>query len=244
MKAWLILLTAAACLPATPARAQTTPNPAAYEATEGGGSLTVTRDPLGKSRFELEAFGANGHSCRLSGSIDGTTGLVDNEGNANPQACKLRFTVKTSSIGVEPSEGDCRYYCGARASFDNTYWLPPRECRPAERKLRREAFNADYRAKAYANAQAKLEALMARCGNFFNWVEIDELRNDLAVTLFHRGHSDACRRVLAQTRAVRYPDADALRNEMPPGDFDNYLPVAQATWHNLALCQQHAPRRR
>jgi hypothetical protein len=47
-----------------------------------------------------------------------------------------------------------------------------------------------------------------------------------------------CRKTLEATRAAPLRNADALREKLPPCDFDNYLPIAKAAWHNLGLCSR------
>jgi hypothetical protein len=198
--------------------------------------MTIKSLEDGKMSFSIESVGGNGHICSVTGSIDGTTGTAEDEGTANPETCKIAFVVGRSFIQVKSSSGDCRYYCGARAGFDGTYWIPPAACQSEQRGKRHEVFTARYREKQYAQAYAMLKAQFDQCVRFFNWIEIDGNRNDLAVTAFHLGRSGECRQILNKTIAAKYRSKEELREFMPPTDFDNYLPVAEATWHNKKLC--------
>lgn len=215
-------------------RAAPAPQPGVYETHGGWGTLTVTRPAIGTTRFAIESMGANGHSCSLDGEIRGTAGVTAAQGQ--PGACAIEFQVRDGAIEVRTDGGACHQYCGARASFNDTYWLPPPGCQPDQRKARRAAFLKAYRAKNYALAHTQLQPLLDQCAQFFHWIEIDQVRNDLGITLRHLGQSAQCRKVLGQNRAAAYANKEELRSSLSPVDFDNYLATAQATWHNLGLC--------
>lgn len=130
-----------------------------------------------------------------------------------------------------------------RAGFEGTYRIPPRGCRPAERTARRNAFQAQYRSHQYARAEDTLDAFYRECREFLDWIGIDEIRNDLAVTQYHLGRHEDCLRTLRETIGATETGEDKLRSRLPPTDFDTYLPVARASWYNLKLCSGAAPSR-
>jgi hypothetical protein len=71
-----------------------------------------------------------------------------------------------------------------------------------------------------------------------NWIVIDSVRNDLALAQFRAGDSSECIETLTTTRAAEYSNDEQLKDAFPPCDFDNYINVAKATWHNRSLCER------
>jgi len=74
-----------------------------------------------------------------------------------------------------------------------------------------------------------------------NWIEIDEIRNDLALAQYHNGEFQQCLITLNETLATKVKNEDELKEGkdgfyLPPCDFDNYIHVAKSTWFNKALC--------
>lgn len=74
-----------------------------------------------------------------------------------------------------------------------------------------------------------------------NWIEIDQVRNDLALAQYHSGEFQQCLITLSNTLAGTVKDEDELRAgngnvSLSPCDFDNYIGVAKATWFNKSLC--------
>jgi len=233
------ILCIAALATASIARAET-PAPGEYETPQGWGTLSVRNSQGGALSFEIQSIGANAHMCDLSGKIKGDKGYTDEEGAAAGEApCVISFRAVPAGYSVSAETGDaCRAFCGARAWFEGDYLAPPPGCKPAERAEQRAGFASQYRAKDYHHAYDTLDAFYQRCGKFLNWVEIDKVRNDLAVTQYHLGHKDACLAILRDTIGARETNEQEL--SLPPADLDAYLPGAQATWFNLKLCGKGA----
>ena len=209
--------------------------PGEYETQRSWGSLSIEAAAGGGQRFSIETLGGNAHTCSLQGKIENGIGRAEDSDAASP--CLVTFRPEGDAIEVGSSTPEaCRMFCGMRAMFEGSYLLPPNGGKPKERAARKEEFSRRYRARDYSKALATIERLDAECGKFFAWIEIDRLRNDHAITLHHLGRGADCRAALGKTRAARFAGADALREELPPTDFENYLPVAKATWHNLKLC--------
>ncbi len=211
--------------------------PGTYEMHRTSGVLKIDSGD-GARRFVIDTVGGNGHTCHIAGVIRNGTGQGD-DAIASPQ-CKVSFKARNDRIDVRPVAGDCTYYCGARADFAGAYFRPPAACTGDRRAERRASFLARYHDKAFAPAYTTLNALLRECGDFFAWSEIDAVRNDLALTALHLGRPDECRALLKNTLGAKFGDEDALREELPPTDFEIYVPVARATWHNLALCKKRA----
>lgn len=219
------------------AAAEQFPAPGEYIYKGGNGSLRVTRAAHNTLHFEISTVGGNGHICDLDGDIKNARSVVsdDEEGR-----CELSFTpLQNGGVSVSMSDASaCQVFCGMRAGYDGDYLRSPQGCSYAERKQRRDAFSTLYRSKHYDQAAPILEDMLARCKNVVDGVEDTEIRNDLAITQYHLGRAADCIRTLEPTLAYRIKSAAALENELAPADFETYLPLAKATWHNLKLCKK------
>ena len=213
--------------------------PGEYVLTGDWGRLKVEQRN-GKKIFSIDSMGGNCHTCGLSGRLVGTTAetVVDDPSNGD-MVCRIR--VKPSPDGrqitVEPlTEEACRQFCGMRAGFDGVYRKPQGRCTKAGQRNARDTFARNYRAKRFNEAVAVLRPVLEQCNDFLDWIEVDRVRNDLALAYLHAGNSEQCAETLRNTRAFEYADEEALRGGLPPCDFDNYIPTAKATWHNMRLC--------
>jgi len=192
----------------------------------------------------LSSFSTNGLTCLLhlhftmcsiAGAVEGLRGRADAQ-PADP-VCWIDFKVDKGRIGVSSKTYDaCREFCGMRAWFEGDYLLPPAGCTGKEREARKKPFLTYYKSHDYANALDAVNGLYTQCKDFLNWIEIDAVRNDIAVTQLHLGQRAACQDILKDALGVRYPNKEALQENLPPTDFDSYLPVAKATWFNLRQC--------
>jgi len=106
-----------------------------------------------------------------------------------------------------------------------------------------------YRARRFGPATDTLQGLISRCETFMGWIEIDQVRNDLALAQYHNGETQQCLATLNTTLAAKVKDEEELRAGnggvyLPPVDFDNYIDVAKSTWFNKALCTKAMVKRR
>jgi hypothetical protein len=191
--------------------------------------------------FQLDAYGANRHTCGLSGTIDGNRGRVT--ATADQSICLVDFHTMPNAVNVQinraPGNFDaCRAFCGARASFDRTYYKPPEGCTRPERQAIYQTFRHSDEAKEYSRAFADLQRAQAECGRFFGWIERDRVHNHLALTLHHLDKNTECLTELSKTLASSVDDEAALRNkfEGEPMSFEEYLPTARTTWQVRGLC--------
>ncbi len=81
------------------------------------------------------------------------------------------------------------------------------------------------------------------------WIEIDQVRNDLALAQYHNGEFQQCLATLNTTLAAKVKNEEELKAGnggvyLPPCDLDNYIGVAKATWFNKTLCTKAMSRRR
>lgn len=225
--------------------------PGQYVRDGDSGTLTIRRDEQNKQIFEIESIGGNCHICGVSGEIRGATGHADSwAGDGSDSKCDVSFSAGRSAVDVNPiTQEECRAYCGARAGFDGTYRVPSATCTSAGRRAQRDQSLRLYRSHRFSQAASKLQALMAQCRPFMNWIEMDQVRNDLALAQYHNGDFSQCLQTLNGTLAADVKDEDELKSGngntyLPPCDFDNYIGVAKSTWFNKALCTKAMSRGR
>ncbi len=233
------LCASAAAWAAGPAPAATVDTPAAGRyVTQGGfGELDVQPAANGSAPFELSVQGANGHSCGLEGTIQGGRATLPTM--AGEPDCKLVFETKPNGVTVSsPTLEACRFFCGSRAGFDFEYLRLPEACTPERVRTQRAAFQGHYKTKRYRQAAPVLQQLLRQCETFLFWVDAGRVRNDLAITQYHLGDKAACRATLVPVASVATRNRSTLKAQLPPADFEMFLPVAKATWHNLKLCQR------
>ena len=211
------------------------PAPGEYISEKGWGTLTVTRQADGKTHFDISAIGANGHSCGIDGGIKDDRAVLADPVTDSP--CRVTFKPDAKGMDVVLGEpGECREYCGARASFDGRYLIPAAGCRNRERNATEKKFAKLYGAKDYQAALNTLQPVLNDCAATLYWLEEAQLRNDLAVTLNHLGRKDECLAVLKPTLDGHARSEEELRMQLPPSDFDSFLPLAKAAWFNHKLC--------
>lgn len=213
--------------------------PGSYLLNGGSGTLTLIKDARSVMSFEISAIGGNCHSCSLSGEVSGLVGQTDEEGVSR---CEISFTASGSNVDVKPiTEHACREYCGARAGFDGTYRKPPVACTGEGRKKQHNQFMRSYKARDYEQAERVLQSLILQCKQFMHWIEIDQMRNDLALTQYHNRDPQRCLATLKDTLAAKVKNEAELKSGvgdiyLPPCDFDNYISTAKSTWFNKAMC--------
>ena len=53
-------------------------------------------------------------------------------------------------------------------------------------QARRDQFMRLYRAHKYPDPIRTLQSLMSECEKFMDWIELDKVRNDLAISQYHK----------------------------------------------------------
>ena len=228
-----IALLAAFLLPRAHAAGRSV-GPGDYILDKGYGSLSIKRGKDSGLRFEIAAIGANGHTCGLDGELkNGQAKLDIGEGE---KSCTVHFN--SSAIGIDVTSSDCSYFCGVRAGFDGTYVKPAAGCDVASRSKTQQEFKRLYDAKAYGQARAKLDTLIAKCEKVIHWSELGSIRNDLAITLYKLHDPSACLARLAPYIEDAAKDDDEIRGSYPPVDFDIYSGIIKAARTNIRLCKK------
>lgn len=188
--------------------------------------------------FNIESSGGNCSSCKVSGEIVGGIGKAESwKDDGSDSNCRISFSAENSTISIQPTtEEECRPFCGMRAGFDGTYRSPPTVCTNAGRQKLRDQFLRMYRSHRFSPAAEILQALILQCQEFMDWIEIDRVRNDLALAQYRNGDPQQCLITLNTTLASNAKSENDL--SLPPCDFDNYIGVAKSTWFNMALCSK------
>ena len=219
-----------------------------FEDLDGPGGYLVIQPAVGERRaFELVAYGANRHTCGLSGNIEGHLGEASATGSSS--ICRVDFHPLPNAMRVETADGAgnfeaCRTFCGMRASFDRTYYKPPPGCTRPERQALVEAFRQAEGAKEYGRALGVLQRVQADCGRFLGWIERDAVHNHVALTLHRLDKNADCLIELDKTRASSAGGESALREQFPgePMSLEAYLPTARTTWHVRSICSGAEPK--
>ncbi len=208
------------------------------------GILIISKSKNQPLHFKIQAI-ASDNFCELEGDIQNHQSVIDK--NNNESGCVLEFSAKGKKIEVstEKTFEECSEPCGAHTAFQGLYSKLPTGCTSKEFSAKYKQFNHLYAIKAYDKAEAILKPLLKRCAKTLDWLAIGRISNDLAVTQYHLGQYKNCQQTLAPIRASMYPNGETLpdteeklRETLLPKDFDVYLPIAKATWHNWKLCTQ------
>jgi hypothetical protein len=211
-----------------------------YISENGWGVMTITK----ANQFSINTIGGNGHSCSLEGSIEKTRAVLEAAESNKP--CIINFAAKGDAIEVSSQDSElCRFFCGMRADFEGLYLKPKSGCSTQQIEKTRKRFNNLYQTKNYQQANETLEPLLINCAKTLDWLDEGRIRNDLAVTQYHLGLLQQCQKTLepinnsvGKTGEPLPKTQAALKALLPPTDFENYLPIAKATWHNWGLCTQ------
>lgn len=226
MKKWMLIIITVSALFVNQSLAQV------KDGTYVNGSYSSIKITTKNSQqqFVMEVIGANGHMCDAEGIIKGDKGFVTDDSEATP--CELSFKANGSRLNIETQNEVCRNYCGARASLDGEYRMPPKLCEAKSITQQRSQFKIAYDAKQYEKAENILNRLLTQCDFYLYFEEKDSIKNDLALTLYHQNKADLCLEILKETIAL---DSDAY---LPPADQMTYEKTEKAILFNYGLCQK------
>lgn len=209
--------------------------PGDYVFEHSHGDLVVGSLEQGVQKFTIETVGANGHTCAVEGEIRDGVATIESTGDA--PACEIRFAPKNRQLDVSTNGADsCREWCGMRATFEGSYRLPVAACTATARQEGRKRFKQYYDQKKYDVAVTLLPPILAECADLVGEVERRWILNDLAITQFKLGRPADCLATLDPLREEAAKTDDELKEEIPPSDQYDWLPVIKATRANLKLC--------
>ena len=202
--------------------------------TEGGWGYLKIRDD---KHFSIEAIGTNGHSCSLAGVIHNGKSVPDGQEEGNEPKCVVNFVVKNNGVDVTAQDFSiCSYFCGMRAQFEGLYLSVAQNCVPSALEKTRNKFKQLYDKKSYAEAYVLLQPAFQQCESTLDWLENKWLRNDLALTAYKLGNTSNCKQWLQPLLEDAQKTDAILKEDYPPSDYDNVMPVIKATRTNAKLC--------
>lgn len=83
--------------------------------------VTISSNPAGNLSVSVSTIGSNDHTCSFDGVAKSDAKdvfEVKTSGRENDiNACVLKMSLKGTTLSVVEKSGDCRDYCGARASL-------------------------------------------------------------------------------------------------------------------------------
>lgn len=157
------------------------------------------------------------------------------------EICRVVFGLEKEAVAVSSNGANaCRFYCGARASFEGLYRPTVAGCAEPARRAARRSFKALYDAGDHAKALATLQPVLERCAAATPWLEAGWIRNDVAITQLRLGAARDCLRTLEPLRADAARSEADIRAAFPPSDADRYLAILRATRTNASRCEAAA----
>lgn len=226
------LLVSLICMFSMQAYAQNTNN---YITEGGSGTLIVEPNNLKSSKFKIDVFGSNGHSCAVDGTMKNGLAVLKEEGET--EQCTINFKQVGNIITVIAKGDSCHYYCGARAWFEDDYINVTKQCLESEVDKSRKSLLKFYKEKKYVEALAQLEPVMNNCAKTIHWTELAWIRNDLAITYAKLGKFEDCSKVLEPLKADAKLSEEQIKEDYPPVEALTYLPILKATRTNLKICK-------
>lgn len=207
----------------------------AYIPEGGWGTLQVSGDPRKLAEFALDAVGGNLHTCTAGGKIRNGYYSDARDEDQNDEICRMKFVPTEGGFEVVPTEG-CQKYCGARAWLNGVYLPLPSACSAARVAAVKHQFISRYQRKEYKGAADQLEPLVDTCQRYMFWTELYPILNDLAITQYHLGQLEACRKTLEPMAEAAREGDDALKARGPVA-ASTYIPMIKAARTNLKLCR-------
>ncbi len=231
-----LVATVARCLCLLPvlAHAQTTAIPAGeYIRAIGTGTLIVAPVSRGGQQFSRGRSASTSIAARWRARVRNLRAELETAKGEPP--CLVEFEAIGANVTVTPSFRLALFLRRARG-FRGTYGKAPPGCTGKEVQSARTAFKQAYDNKDYARAQARLAPLLASCSNTLYETDEADIRNDLAVTLYHLGKPAECRDVLKDVEYLADLSDKEINGQYPPSDADARVAIAHAARTNLKLC--------
>jgi hypothetical protein len=195
------------------------------------GSMTV-KGSGPKQTLHIDYVGSNAHTCEVDATVTGRKAKTEED-------CSFELVPKGEAIAVQVPQKQfdaCRYHCGARAFFADTYYPERPACTAKPVAAARQAFAQLYRGKQYRAAADRLAALHAACGEFLTWYTDTETRNDWAIAEFNAGDKAACLKVLQPLKEAFVDDPEKTHIAFAPVDEEWGAKMVKATRFNWRKC--------
>lgn len=215
----------------TQVEASNTIVPGEYITERAWGSMKVSNSASGSPslKFEIYAFGANGHMCEIADEIQNNQAITDDK-------CVIQFEQHQDRVSVIVDDkyyDACKNYCGSRAWFPGEYFPIIPNCRKT--KSIRNEFSSKYKSANYQQARNLLIQHLNECERFTDWQTQAEVRNDLAITEFHLGDKAACLNALEPIR-IFVDDPAETGFALTPTDEEWGEAMKKTTRYNWKKC--------
>ncbi|MCZ2497885.1 hypothetical protein GN316_14060 [Xylophilus sp. Kf1] len=204
------------------------PAPGEYIYERGNGTLHIK--PGGA--FDLNTIGPNAHLCEVEGKMTRGSAKIEDG------LCVVKFAPVGDTVVVSTNgHAQCRDNCGMRASFEGTYTRAQPACTEKALRLSRGNFKRQYDAKQYRGAENILAGVLSSCEKTLDWLSAGRIRNDLALTRYKLGDKAGCIQTLEPLSADAARSDEGIKEQYPPADAEDYLPIVKATRYNLKMCR-------
>lgn len=206
--------------------------------TEGGwGSLQIKPAKKNRQAFNIDTMSPSGNLCQLEGVIRNAQARLGDDSQG--MLCQIRFEANAEGILVDSNQVEnCRSFCGLNAYFERQYLRAAPIC--LKPNSQRQQFRQLYDQKQYGQALAVLTPLLTNCSQVLNLLDLNWIRNDIALSQYHLNQPDACRDTLKPLLKDAARSDEDLKAELPWMLQEPYLRIIKATRTNLKLCNRLA----
>lgn len=220
----------------------------AFAVERGAGTLDITegiQPGLTRSSraFVLWDYGANGHTCNLSGTVVQDQAAFSDPLNKS-SVCVVKFIPSAGGIRVQatPQETCANVAgCGSNVTVGGFYTTVPAGCLNTPAGYR-SLFNVSYKIGNFVEALTHIKLHQEQCSRFEAVFEQQGIDNELALTQYRAGQYQDCRNTLTKWPNVRL-SFEELRDASPfPYELASVVPHWEKSQHILALCEADIAR--
>jgi hypothetical protein len=189
--------------------------PGEYMTEAGWGNLSISKTKTGTTIFELQS------------TTDSENGAV----------CKVKFTKTDKGIDVlADTPKECSGFCGANGGFKGQYLTIPEGCSADEVDKTRSNFKKLYLRKDYKTALVTLQPLLKKCTATLNFIDLGDIRNDVAITQYKFGLYSECIDTLKPYAVDAGRKDSEVTNDWPTNQAVDYLKILKSSRTNIRLC--------
>lgn len=204
--------------------------PAGQYITHGGQGVLEISSPQGRRQgFEISTAGANGHVCDVEGEIRNGQSRVSFQDDGS-EICQIRFRLESHgaiTVDAEPNLA-CRSFCGSRAFFADTYYIPAEGCTidqlTASNKRAEDALKEGHHAQARDIAKQTL----AQCDATLRWEDSLHLRLLLTHASVELADAAQCRAAMGEEILTALANPKAIEAmELPPAEHYFFMGILE-----------------
>jgi hypothetical protein len=209
-------------------------SPGKYSTEAGWGILSITKTAARATAFEIQSTTGE-DVCHIQGAVTNGEGVATD--SENGAVCKIKFTKTGKGINVvSDTPKECGGFCGANGGFKGIYLVVPEGCSADEIDKTRSKFKSLYLKKDYKAALITLQPVLNNCTQILNFVDLGNVRNDIAIVQYKNGLYGECLNTL-KPYAIDAKRNDAeVTGDWPPNQIGDYLKIVHASRTNIRLC--------